>query len=173
MSPDDRSRLSDRVRARVEEMPEYAGASSLASYVAKRDEVETRGIIRDALSSGKAVSVPRTQEGGIAFYRISGLSDLSTGSFGVMEPGERLARVSLDGTQLVLVPVVAWDDAGNRLGHGSGLYDRALADRGGSFAAGLAFESQRSDRLPATPKDMPLDAVVTEERVVRFRRAVS
>jgi 5-formyltetrahydrofolate cyclo-ligase len=64
--------------------------------------------------------------------------------------------------------VVAWDDTGQRLGYGKGYFDRELRSIGRAASAGLAFESQRRDRLPATPSDVPLDIIVTERRVLRF-----
>jgi 5-formyltetrahydrofolate cyclo-ligase len=98
------------------------------------------------------------------------MDELTPGCFGVLEPKAGAPEVPLGAAQLVLVPVVAWDVNGGRMGYGRGYFDRELRSRGRALAAGLAFESQRRDNLPMTRWDTPLDLVVTERRVVRCRR---
>jgi 5-formyltetrahydrofolate cyclo-ligase len=162
--------LSERIQDALVALPEFLGARVVASYAAKSDEVQTGKIMRSALSSGKRLLVPRTDPRSLSlsFCEIRSLDQLAPGYLGIPEPPPTSKAVSLSESQLVVVPVVAWDDAGRRLGHGKGYFDRALRSRGRAPAAGLAFESQQRDRLPATPSDVPLDIIVTEKRVLRF-----
>ncbi len=164
--------LSTGVQANVERLPEYAGSKMIASYVAKPDEVQTRGIIGRALSAGKKILVPRSDPSNVSltFHEIHSLDELSPGTFGVSEPPADSKIVPLKEADLVLVPVVAWDDYGQRVGYGRGYFDRELRSVGLTVSAGLAFESQRRDQLPSTASDLPLDMVVTERSVHRFRR---
>lgn len=162
--------LSAAIQSRVFAAPEFSDAKVVACYVAKEDEVQTAPIIERALSMGKEVVVPVVdlRENRLLFYPITAISDLSPGYFGVLEPARRGRPVALTQTDLVLVPLAAWDERGQRIGYGRGYFDRVLAARGGSVAAGLAFESQRVERVPNGPSDVGLDMMFTEKRVLRF-----
>lgn len=162
--------LSARIQNSLMALPEFLEAGAVASYAAKGDEVQTQKIMRSALSSGKRLLVPRTDPSSLSlrFCEVRSLDQLAPGYFGILEPPLASRAVPLSESQLVIVPVVAWDDAGQRVGYGKGYFDRELRSRGRAAAAGLAFESQRRDRLPAAPSDVPLDIIVTERRVLRF-----
>jgi 5-formyltetrahydrofolate cyclo-ligase len=151
---------------------EYRDAKMVASYVSKEEEVQTGGIIGRMFAEGRRVAVPLIDPPSetLIFYEIHGLGDLSPGHFGILEPGRDTPPIPLDETDLILVPLVAWDDRGHRIGYGKGYFDRALASRGRSFAVGLALESQRTRKVPDGPSDVRLDMVVTERRVLRFDR---
>lgn len=164
--------LSEGVRRNVEALPEYSRARVIASYVAKDREAGTRRLIEGALAGRKTVLVPKSHKetADLTFHALSSLSELRTGEFGVLEPPEGSEAVALDRADLVLVPVVAWDYGGGRLGYGKGYFDRGLKKKGKAVSVGLAFESQRRDALPQGPMDVQLDMIVTEERVIRFGR---
>ncbi len=162
--------LSARIQDALLALPEFLEAEVVASYAAKRDEVQTAKVMRSVLSSGKRLLVPRTDLRSLSlrFCEVRSLDQLAPGYLGIPEPPLASKAVPLSESQLVVVPVVAWDALGQRLGHGKGYFDRALRSRGRAVIAGLAFESQRRDRLPATPSDVPLNIIVTEWRVLRF-----
>jgi 5-formyltetrahydrofolate cyclo-ligase len=100
---------------------------------------------------------------------------LRLNTYGIAEPATS-ARLSPRWLQLILVPLVAFDDAGTRLGMGGGYYDRALAWRRrrctwpGPRLVGIAHSSQQVARLAALPHDVRLDAVITEQGLTRFRK---
>ncbi len=173
LAPEEVGSLSGRIRDRLLALPQYMGARVIATYVAKKDEVQTEGIIRSALSSGKKVLVPRTDAASMRldFCEIRALDELVPGYFGILEPPPTSRPVPLSSAQLVLVPVVAWDEKGGRIGYGKGYFDRELKHRGGALSVGLAFESQRIEEVPATRSDVPLDAFVTERRTLVFQEA--
>ncbi|MDA4113922.1 MAG: 5-formyltetrahydrofolate cyclo-ligase [Thaumarchaeota archaeon] len=154
---------------------EYRDARLVASYVSKEDEVRTDEIIGRMFAEGKRVAVPlmETRSVMLVFLEIHGLGELSMGHFGILEPGRDAPPVPLNVTDLVLVPLVAWDDRGHRIGYGKGYFDRALAGRGRSLAVGLAMESQRIQKVPEGPSDVRLDMVVTEKRALRFERGAA
>jgi len=165
--------LSARVEANLVSTPEYRDASLVISYCAKDDEVQTRHIIETALAGGKRVAVIATDPASktLSFSEIDSFeSDLAPGTFGILEPKPGRGRpVSISEAGLILVPLVAWDEEGRRLGYGAGYFDRALARAGSVPKVGLALESQRLAEVPSSRHDVPLDVVVTERRVVRPR----
>jgi len=166
---------SSLVAANVLSLKEYLEARLLVSYCAKDDEVQTRPIIEKALEEGKRVAVivtdPRSKA--LQFSEIESFADdLAPGTFGILEPKrERLRPVSLSEADVVLVPLLAWDEKGQRLGYGAGYFDRALAGARSVAKVGLGLESQRLPSIPTSWHDVPLDIVVTEKRVVRLVRS--
>lgn len=164
--------LSGMVQKNVEALPEYRKADVVASYVAKGHEVQTSELLKDMLALGKKVIVPRShpETNRLTFHEIRSLGDLAPGKYGVLEPSGNAKQVALSRASLILVPVVAWDSHGGRLGYGKGYFDRELRSREKAVAAGLAFESQRRPTLPLTSSDVLLDVIVTEERTIRFGR---
>lgn len=165
--------MSGDVQKNLEALKEYQEAKNIAVYVAKGDEVQTARILERAISGGKSVAVPLVDvpSGTLLFFEVTSLADLSPGHFGVLEPKRGARPVLLSETDLVLVPLLAWDPRGHRIGYGKGYFDRALATRGNSLAIGLAFESQRVERVPDQPYDVKLDILVTDKRVLRFSRS--
>jgi 5-formyltetrahydrofolate cyclo-ligase len=168
---EDLAALSSRVEANLLSMKEYKAATLVISYCAKDDEVQTRPIIERALADGKRVAVIVTDVPSktLSFSEIESFeNDLAPGAFGIREPKPGLVRpVSIAQADIVLVPLVAWDEKGHRLGYGAGYFDRALAGAGGITKVGLALESQRLAKIPESRHDVPLDIIVTERRVVR------
>jgi 5-formyltetrahydrofolate cyclo-ligase len=150
----------------------YLSSRAVACYASTEDEVRTDGIIRRMLAEGRRVAVPRVElpSHSLVFHELRSLEELSSGTYGIREPSDASPRVGLEETDIALVPLVAWDGRGHRIGRGMGYFDRALAARGSSLAIGLGLESQRIPRVPDGPSDVPLDMVVTERRVLTFAR---
>ena len=172
LSPREVQALSASVRENLLHLPEYNASQIIACYVAKQHEVQTAEILKMALASGKRIVVPRSDpvSFSLTFHEIHGLDELQLGNFGVLEPAQDSKTISLTKVDLVIVPVVAWDSRGNRMGYGMGYFDRALKDKGKVRCVGLAFEIQLRDPLPTSSTDIPLDMIITEKRVVRFEK---
>ena len=165
--------LSESIRRNIESLDEYKKARVIASYVAMLDEVQTEQLIRDSFKLGKTVIVPITPREGnhLVFSRISDFSQLRPGSSGILEPEpESIQIVALEKAEMVVVPIVAWDERGFRLGHGKGFFDIALSSPKVGTTIGLAFEAQRVKQLPIEPHDIPLKMIVTEDRILRFTK---
>ncbi len=161
--------MSERIREKVEHLPEFVSSDIIASYVATNEEVQTEQIIRDSLSQGKRVLVPKViSRNELLFSEIKEMADLETGTFGLLEPKLSLIRrVPLMDAKLILVPVVAWDERGYRVGHGNAYFDSALSGIT-SITIGLGFEAQRTDHVPEERHDVPLKMIITEKRIMRF-----
>jgi 5-formyltetrahydrofolate cyclo-ligase len=143
----------------------FRRAVNLVAYIAQRGEIDPSGVVDAALALGKSVYFPRVVESGIQFLEASP-GDLRPGAYGIPEPrdGQPLSRS--ESAVLFLVPGLAFDHEGRRLGRGGGHYDRTLALYAYGLRAGLAAEIQLSPGLPCDPWDQPVDVVVTERRLV-------
>jgi 5-formyltetrahydrofolate cyclo-ligase len=162
---------SIRIQQRVLRLDAFRQAGTLALYSPIWNEVFTEEVFCEARRQGKVVAYPRVRGDDLDFVAVDTLENLAPGTFGVLEPtGDAL--VAPGALDMVLVPGVAFDLAGNRLGYGKGFYDRVLCGtRRPALAVGLCFELQLVDRLPTEEHDVCLDLLVTEEREYRFTAA--
>lgn len=168
---DARRAASERIASLVWTVPEVASARVLLLYAALPGEVETDAIAEEAARRGVVVTYPRclpeTRE--MALHRVAHSDELRPGAYGIREPdADACPLVTTDEIDVALVPGLAWDRTGGRLGRGAGYYDRLFAVpawRG--FRCGLFFAAQELAALPADPWDVPLHAVVTEREVWR------
>lgn len=145
---------------------EFAAAAVVALYSPVRNEVFTEEIFTVARSSGKTVAYPRVRGLLLEFVEVTERQELVAGAFGILEPGGTQV-VPLAALELIVVPGVAFDLAGHRLGYGKGYYDRYLHERKGQLV-GLCFDFQLVEWLPAEAHDVRMNMVVTEEQTLRF-----
>lgn len=146
-------------------LPQYRQARRLYLYVSIGEEPGTRRLLLAALQAGKEVYVPRClqQPGEMAFFRIAGEGDLSPGKFGIPEPDPARCPPAPDGEEgLCLVPGLAFDRLGFRLGYGKGYYDRFLAAHPNLEPVGLCYGALLLPRLPAAPHDQRVRLVAME-----------
>ncbi len=161
---------SRRIMDAVVGLPEYRKSRVVASYVDKDSEVRTRPLIRKALTSRKRVLVPIVDKENrdLLYSEIKGLDELGPGAYEIPEPKPRFRKIrELESAGIVVVPGIAWDLDGYRLGWGKGYFDtvlKRLPDK--SVSVGLAFDLQIVDRVPRAQFDLPVDIIVTESRVV-------
>jgi len=143
-------------------------AGAVAGYMAIRDEIDPAPVLAALAAGGRALALPVVQGPGrpLAFRAWRPGAPLIPGAFGAPVPADG-ARVV---PQVLIVPLLAFDRSGFRLGYGGGFYDRTLAGlraRGPVLAVGFAYAGQEADALPLEPTDAPLDAVATEAGVWR------
>ncbi|MCC7491335.1 MAG: 5-formyltetrahydrofolate cyclo-ligase [Fimbriimonadaceae bacterium] len=171
----ERSDASQRIAQQVITHPVFLRAETVFTYASMRREVDTALILGAALAAGKTVAVPVTHWGQrrLAAVWLRSPSELQPARFGVPEPPpDRQVELPPESLELVLVPGLAFDRCGVRLGYGAGLFDRFLATLEPSCARwGLAYELQLVDALPCEPHDQRLDAVVTEQRWLAVENA--
>lgn len=130
----------------------------IGCYVSIREEADTSEIISWCLCSGKVLCVPKVEGNTLQFYRVHGVHELVKGFHGILEPagGEIIPVSDID---LMLVPVAAFDEKGNRCGYGKGYYDSILARCRAKI--GLAFAEQKTEGIETEEHDVPLDAMIT------------
>lgn len=151
------------------------GARRIACYLSNDGEIDTGPAIRLLRRGGGRIWLPALHGRALWFLPYDDNTRLSRNRFGIPEPdvpaGRRCPARDLD---VVLLPLVAFDGNGNRLGMGGGFYDRTFAYLRNRKAwrkptlIGVAYEFQRLDALPTRPWDIPLDGVATERRLYRF-----
>ena len=163
---DDRRRRSEAIWRKVSRLTAFRRAKLVCCYVALPYEVQTWRMIEDMLSRGKRVVVPvtqpRTKRLRLSEVRVPA-DELAPGAFGVWEPRPSARRpVRAQELDLVLVPGIAFDRRGDRIGHGHGYFDRFLARLPRTIpTVGLAFRFQLFDRLPTAAHDHAVQAVLT------------
>jgi len=143
-------------------------AKRIALYAALPYELPTRPLFDAVVERAGAAFLPRTAEPlGLEFFAVERWDELLPGTFGVLEPRNDGPAVRLAPGDLVVVPGVAFDEGGYRLGHGKGYYDRAFAAELGDAPTlvGYAYEFQIVDAVPHDHRDRKMDAIVTDQRV--------
>lgn len=162
---------SHLIAERLFELPKFKRSHTVMFYVSQGSEVNTHQMIKDALQGGRRVAVPVSRSEGRKLLPVIILDldrELSPGSRGVLEPVLKKERI-LDPAEidLVILPGVAFDIRGNRLGRGHAYYDNFLKETPPKVAKiALAFERQIVHNIPPAPHDVPVDKVVTEKRVI-------
>jgi 5-formyltetrahydrofolate cyclo-ligase len=178
LSPDERRERSRRIFQRLNSLPAYREACLILFYASFGSEVNTWGMMEEAQKCGKRVALPRVNEvsGGLSALEIRDLHrDLHAGYKGILEPQLDVSRqVREDEIGLIIVPGLAFDDRGYRLGYGKGYYDRFLFNFSRKVpSVGLAFDFQVVPALPVSPRDFPLGLIVTDERIIWREKPVA
>ncbi len=146
----------------------FVNAKNLLIYVGYQSEVYTRDIIRYALQNGKRVFCPKVlRPGYMEFYPIKGLSDLIPGFKGIPEPfiTHKCFIPKEEEDNLMVMPLVGFDESKKRLGYGGGFYDRYLHNYSFIPTIALGFECQKYDNLPSEPTDIMPDIIITEKNI--------
>ena len=172
---DARTAAAAAIVGRIVALPSFAGARTALLTLPFRNEWDTRPLVTAALAAAKSVAMPRVN-GARRMLELHAIADperdVVAGPQGIPEPRPQCAPVALDAIDWVLVPGVAFDRGGRRLGYGGGYYDRLLPllpPRVPRIAG--AFHVQIVDRVPAGPHDIAVDAIITErETIVPDRR---
>ncbi len=152
--------------------PQLQSAHTILFFAPLADELDVWPLLEKFLAAGKIGALPsydfNTQT--YSARRVANLAnDIVTGKFGVREPAARCADIPLKSFDLVLVPGVAFDLHGNRLGRGLGFYDRLLEGASG-IKCGVAYDFQLQERVPVEPHDVKVDFIFTPSRGVRRQR---
>ena len=150
--------------------PLFAAARTVLLTLPHKSEWDTRPVFVAALAAGKTVALPRvnTTTRMLELHRVNDIGrDIAPGYRGIPEPMDHTPPVGADAVDWILVPGVAFDLSGRRLGYGGGFYDRLLSAVSPQVAriAG-AFDLQVVPTVPAAPHDLLVDAIVTERRVL-------
>jgi 5-formyltetrahydrofolate cyclo-ligase len=168
----DKDPLSQTICARFAALPEYQAARAVLFYLDVRAEVRTRHYLPTALGHGKKIVVPYCVEGEeLELFHLESMDELVVGMYKILEPRPDLRelpakRVDVRTLDLVMVPGVAFDRRGGRMGHGKGYYDKLLEHaRPDTPLVALAFECQFFPELPMQPHDVFMDKIITEKGV--------
>lgn len=149
---------------------EYRRARSVAVYSSIHNEVETGLVARTALDSGKYVAYPAVVEHRLVFRQVPADFTMKSGAFGILEPCTDCRVFQPDDIDVYLLPGIAFDIKGERIGYGKGFYDKTLHRiEGQGRLVGLCYDFQLVDEIVGEPHDVKMDLIITEKRVVRPR----
>ncbi|MBQ9417172.1 MAG: 5-formyltetrahydrofolate cyclo-ligase [Bacteroidales bacterium] len=159
LSPEERLRQSEAVAARVEQLPQWAEARTVLLYWSMPDEVQTHALA-DRWLGRKRVLLPCVDGELLRLRQYTGRQCLVEGAqFGIAEPNG-VEWTDTEAVDLIVVPGVAFDRAGNRLGRGRGYYDRLLSAVPRAYTVGIGFDFQLVESLPTEPHDRPMDCIL-------------
>lgn len=154
---DDASEVINRLRKH----PRLVNADTLLLYSALPDEVPTQSLIDELVAQGKTVLLPRVvNDTEMELRQYTGMQDLQAGAFGILEPTGKLFT-DYEKIDVVVVPGMAFDKEGHRLGRGKGYYDRFLAKIRNTYKIGLCFPWQLVDNVPTDEHDILMDEIMT------------
>ena len=172
LSPEERERRSEAICRRLMALSEIQSAGTVFSYLATAEEVTLSLFHRWVWERGGTLAFPVTREGvQMDAFAPTEENAIETGRFGIRSPIPAKGRLVLpEAIDLVLVPCLAFDSAGARLGMGGGYYDRYLPRCESALRLGVAFECQRVESVAMCPHDAALDMAVTEAGIYRFVR---
>jgi len=155
------AKKSKTIQEFVIKSKEFESAKVVGTYYALGSEVTTELIIKCATILGKKIALPRVEEDKITFYELSSTKSLIRGRFGILEPQPYEQMNDID---ILIVPGIAFDKKGNRLGYGMGFYDRLLSCKR-TFSIGLAYSFQLLENLPHDKYDKRLNAIASEDGI--------
>jgi 5-formyltetrahydrofolate cyclo-ligase len=170
ISPATRNAMSAQIRDRLKEQAIWKNAGSVLFFAPLPNEPDVWPLLEDERAGKRIAALPRfdSANNGYVACRLQNLrGEIVTGQFGIREPGTSCAEIPLNRLDLVLVPGVAFDLQGRRLGRGRGFYDRLLADVDG-IKCGIAFDEQVVDEIPADSQDVRLNFILTPTRCVEI-----
>ncbi len=169
LAKDDWQRRSARIVQNILALEKFQHASVIHAFIPdeNRHEVNLIPLLEWILSNQKKLLVPVVEGRDLISVELMSFNHLERNAFGVLEPIERVPSTLESKIDLVLVPLLAVDSKGNRLGYGKGYYDRCFKRLNSqAFKLGVAFEFQVLNHVPATESDVRLDGVVTESGIM-------
>lgn len=150
----------------------YRDSKQILMYMALDDEINVDALLDLSRINGKSIAVPYCvdNDGNMDFYYINSLDDLVEGSFGVREPNIKICKkVSDYNDSVILVPAIAFDKRGFRLGYGKGYYDRFLSNYP-FISVGLCYNSLIQKELPINEYDQSVDYIITDTSIIDVRK---
>lgn len=162
---------SGMIAKRLLTSPEYRQAKTIGLYYSIHSEVRTHQLIQEVMKE-KTLVLPVTDkhEKRLHMSILTSFDDLEKGTFGVMEPANRIL-IDPEEMDMLVIPGVAFDEYGNRIGYGKGYYDILLRgiDRKEVLVCALAYECQIISKVPHDENDQPVDMIITEDRIIRCK----
>lgn len=157
------------IKERLLSLKEFSLAKNILFYASFRSEVETMEMIKESILIGKNVFLPSVdiKTHYLKIYRVGSVEELMPGYMGIPEPLKKGRTKRIDSIDLVVMPGIAFDTKGMRLGYGKGYYDRLLSHaKKKPLLMALAYEEQIVGHIPKEGHDIRVNALITEKRVI-------
>ena len=165
----------EKIRKSLFESEIYKNSKVVFIYVNMDSEINTIDIIKELLTSDKVVAVPKVipvslKERQMKALKINSMLQLNeSGAFGILEPSVECEDISED-VDLIIIPGLAFDINGNRLGYGGGFYDRFLRKYPNSKRVALCYDFQIFDEIPHEFFDEKVDLIISEEKIISLEK---
>lgn len=168
-SDDDKKKADNAIKEYFISLKKSHNISVFLVYVSFRDEVDTKELIEYLLSGGSKVAVPRCYDNGrMEFFVISSLENLRTSAYGILEPeDDERFRVTDFEDSLCIVPGLAFDSSGMRIGYGGGYYDRFLEKHENVISVGFCYDLLIEKSVLTEKHDRKVDYIITEKGIMR------
>ena len=165
MRVDDKKRANYSIADAVLKRSEILHAQTICIYLPLPEEVDTKPIIEEFFRLKKTVVVPKVSGDRLELHAISSFNNLQKGTFGVLEPSDSCPLIGIPEVDVFIVPGIAFDTQGFRIGWGKGYYDTVLA--GITVPRiGLAYDVQLIAHVPHTSYDVPMTVVITDKHII-------
>lgn len=169
LAPDEKREKDARVCENIIKTNAFTYAEQILLYAALPLEIETIDIFNKAIEMGKKVYFPRCQERGkMTFHLVTNFNQLKSASFGIREPNSILPLYVEKNSDICIVPALAYDASGYRLGYGGGYYDRFISDFSGT-TIGVCYAESVEKKLPRGRFDIQVDILMTDKGLYRIR----
>jgi 5-formyltetrahydrofolate cyclo-ligase len=171
LSKKERTEKSKAILGKLSEFANFLEARIVLFYMSHKSEVDTGSMIRKAFALEKVVALPLidTEHGEILPLKIDNVNlDTEPGYRGIREPiPQRCKQIPVQHINLAIIPGVAFDERGGRIGYGTGFYDRFIPQFDiTTRKVALAFECQIVPQIPMEPHDRYIDIIITEKRII-------
>lgn len=168
LSPQERDEAGRIIQHAFVESALFARAQAIALYSPIHNEVDTSLVMRAAMTLGKMVLFPIAAGGRVIFRSVSVPGDLKPGAYGIPEPAASGPQVDPAAVDIIVIPGIAFDLTGHRVGYGKGYYDKTLHPlEGRGRFCGFCYDFQLVDEFHGEPHDVRMDWIITEKRIIR------
>lgn len=156
------------IKNKLYSLEEFKNSKNIMFYVSFENEVDTHEMIKELLDK-KTIVVPYVVKGNLHLSELKNFDDLEPKTFGILEPKEdKIKEFDPQKLDLIIVPGIVFDHNGHRVGYSLGYYDKFLAMlKNDHTKIGLAFDFQIIEKIPHEQHDVPMDIVITEEKIIR------
>lgn len=173
LSPAQRETAAKAAETKILQLPEWQTAQTVCLYASFKGELPTTQLLKSLLSSKKQCVLPKVNTHGLPeLYLVKTFADLELSSLEILEPKENCPLINPARIDFFLVPGIGFDRQGNRLGHGSGFYDRLLAQAAPTaFLLGYGYDFQVVNAIPHEAHDIPVHALATPTQIINIKPA--
>jgi 5-formyltetrahydrofolate cyclo-ligase len=157
---------SAAIHQHLVDLAELEQAGTVLAFASIRSEVRTRPIIEESWSIGKRVALPRVDGDELCLHLIDSQTALSEGAFSVPEPAADAVVIEPGEIDFALIPALAFDPRGYRIGYGGGYYDRLIPRLSKACTCAVGYDFQLISEVPEQPFDVSVNLVITDSRVI-------
>ena len=160
---------SDEIRQRLLGVERVKQAKTICTFISAFKEPDTVEIIKEIWEQDKKIVVPITdiESGTLSLSYINSMDDMEKGAYGILEP-KTVRKADENNIDVILVPGLAFDRNGGRMGFGKGYYDRLL-ESSKAVKIGLCYDFQILEKIPTESHDVPMNFVITEKEILEIR----